>query len=41
MGAARTETFLGSRYHRIARHRRKPHAMLPNPCARFADLGPG
>ena len=54
IGAARTKTFLGSRYHRLARRRGKPRALvavgnsiliiawhlLPDPDARFTDLGP-
>jgi transposase len=54
IGAARTKTFLGSRYHRLARRRGKQRALvavgnsllviawhlLPDPDARFTDLGP-
>ena len=53
-GAARSKTFLGWRYHRLARRRGKQWALvavgnsllviawhlLPDPGARFADLGP-
>jgi len=54
MSTSRTKTFLGSRYHRLARRRGKQRALvaagnsllviawhlLPDPDARFTDLGP-